>query len=246
MTHTYSYEKSSTFSNGIKSGQLHAEIKASAITTQLHCVSTDNTKVYIVFASDLPEADIIILNSIITNHRPTTNDDRKMTVSGKLEYISNMSKPDAIKIYTSDSQGGIVIHSKSGGLLLDSTMGDIEIGNTAASIKLNNFTLHKYIEPILLNDSDHILSYNFLKTGILYGTPTTNRKLTLPNIEDIEISPSYSINFTVINIGNIVLGWTLIPGTGCVIIGNPIIGTQSSGLFKLCVNLNNYIVYRTA
>ncbi len=230
MPHIYSYNKATTFPAGLKTGQLHIQIGSEpAITTPLRRVTISAHTVNIVFESELSAPEFTVFTNIINTHVPENTDNRVIAVTGKLEYVSELPGNNAVTIAANNELGGVSISGKSGGITLDAP-------------KL----FYTYRDPKLLGNFDQAVTFTDLLSGILHGTPTSNRNLQLPDKSDIDIPFSRCIIFTVINAGSVVLGWTLVSGASGEIIGNPSVGSRSSGQFKLCMTADKYYVYRIA
>ena len=176
-----------------------------------------------------------------------------------------------INIGSTNTSSSTTINSGTGGITIgnNSSGGEIHIASnndTARTVVINNnntFTrtfLRYGLGGGLIktqgaaiwvpgdNDTNLVLSH--LIDGILSGTPDAPRQLLLPNAENAIISAATvddSIDFSVINKG--IGTYTVVPGTGGSVDGNPLVSAGTSGLFRLrytnvSSGTESYVVYR--
>jgi len=131
----YIYSKSADFPNGLAEGQLHAEIEADEdIVTTLVGVFTDGDVVTIQFVSPLSPEEETALNNVVANHVPEPTN-QIISADGYIELNSSLADANALKLYASNTNGGIDIAAGFGGISIDTT-NSISLDGGAAS----NFT----------------------------------------------------------------------------------------------------------
>lgn len=248
MSTSYSYSIAIYFPYGYNPEMLsRAVFNNTTITKFLSSItsSTSGTKsVVFTFATALTTVEQTALTSVVNSYVPGPN--------GSTLMITNASSNTAaINVNATDPSSGIYVQSGNSGIILN-TAGFLNLRATLGVTKM------QITETLLPTTSTITLLPTDLITGILYGTPTINTTIVLPNASDIvsyfpTISVYDSIEFSIINNSatNIVtsISYTLIIGTGGTLIGNQTIGYAKSGLFRLKLTnttsgSESYLIYR--
>jgi len=201
-------------------------------------------------------------------------------------FFGNAAVARSITIGNATSSTSIVIDSGTGGISIgnNANSGEIQIGDvtTAKTITIGNHTgtsrlftrfgtgglIKHQAEAESLSNANATLALSQLLVGILQGTPTANRTLTLPTavaivsgITGIEINDCF--DFTIINQSTAVnaASFIIAMGSGGTLVGDDsvhaianLLGTaidSGSGTFRLRItnitaSSEAYTVYRTS
>ena len=132
MTEVYS--KTTDFGGQLAPGQFGTEIDNSSISTTLLYVEVIADVVNVVFESTISAGDKTTLDGLVASHVPEPTNSIQ-SVPGYIELNSSLADNGAIRLFASNSAGGIDVDAGLGGIKMDTTNG-LLLGAAAAS----NFT----------------------------------------------------------------------------------------------------------
>jgi|SRR5579872_2832829 len=268
----YRYNIKSTFKNGFSFEKLKSEIMTNSIIKKpLLNITNDQRHPYIMmmeFDGLLNIKEINELGMVLRRHSygnqiepglpvtPTSNNAVTTLITGKsvsgitttLEDIiinstnqtANIDGYNGVNIGNNVSNGGVNIATSQ-------NTSNVNIGNTVIgtniAIRYGGFLcFSQYNETVLSSDTSIDIDFGSILSSIIYGNPTGNTTLNIPNATSIvyyqnNIQPNDAYDFSIINLSSN-FAYSLNTDQSFVVIGNIIVNPNTSGLFRIKVTSN--------
>lgn len=187
MSTEYQYSISGDFTPaGVDIAQLQEEIEADmTITVPVDYIYTEGDALYVVFPSALAPMEKASLDTVIANHIPNNIFNTSIIQSGYIQLNSTLADNQAIRIYASDTNGGIDIDAGFGGIMMTTSNG-MSLNAAAASnftTTGGNLTLEATTGLVNIDAGSGInLGNDSITTPILIGSTDFVKNITMGNM----------------------------------------------------------------